>query len=110
MIIVDSDEGLRIDSYLSNKLEVSRSKIQKLLKEEKVLVNGKTVNSSYPVKIKDEIEVDEELEYTINVEAEDIPLDIVYEDDDLLIINKKSGMVVHPAPGHYTQTLVNALL
>ena len=110
MIIVDSDEGLRIDSYLSNKLEVSRSKIQKLLKEEKVLVNGKTVNSSYPVKIKDEIEVDEELEYPINVEAEDIPLDIVYEDDDLLIINKKSGMVVHPAPGHYTQTLVNALL
>jgi len=110
MIIVDSDEGLRIDSYLANKLEMSRSKIQKLLKEEKILVNGKSVNSSYPVKINDEIEIEDELEYEIDVEPENIPLNIVYEDDDLLIINKESGMVVHPAPGHYTNTLVNALL
>ena len=58
----------------------------------------------------DEIVVDDELDYEIHVEAENIPLDIVYEDDDLLIINKESGMVVHPAPGHYTGTLVNALL
>ena len=110
MIIVDDNEGLRIDSYLSEKLELSRSKVQKLIKEDKVKVNGKIVNNSYLVKIDDEIIVDDNLDYSINVEAEDIPLDIVYEDDDLIIINKKSGMVVHPAPGHYTGTLVNALL
>ena len=110
MIIVDDNEGLRIDSYLSEKLELSRSKIQKLIKEDKVKVNDKVVNNSYSVKIDDEIIVDDNLDYSINVEAEDIPLDIIYEDDDLIIINKKSGMVVHPAPGHYTGTLVNALL
>ena len=110
MIIVEDNEGIRIDSYLSEKLELSRSKVQKLIKEHKVKVNGKIVNNSYLVKIDDEIIVDDNLDYSINVEAEDIPLDIVYEDDDLLIINKESGMVVHPAPGHYTGTLVNALL
>ena len=109
MKVFDS-EGLRIDKYLSEKLELSRSKIQKLVKDEKILVNGKAVNSSYSVKIDDEIVVDDELDYEIHVEAENIPLDIVYEDDDLLIINKESGMVVHPAPGHYKGTLVNALL
>ena len=109
MIIADV-EGIRIDSYLSEKLDLSRSKIQKLIKEEKVKVNGKIINNSYSVKIDDEIIVDDELDYSINVEAEDIPLDIIYEDDDLIIINKISGMVVHPAPGHYKGTLVNALL
>ena len=110
MIIVEDNEGIRIDSYLSEKLELSRSKVQKLIKEDKVKVNGKVISNSYLVKIDDEIIVDDDLDYSINVEAEDIPLDIVYEDDDLIIINKKSGMVVHPAPGHYTGTLVNALL
>ena len=110
MIIVEDNEGIRIDSYLSEKLELSRSKVQKLIKEDKVKVNGKIVNNSYLVKTDDEIIVDDNLDYSINVDAEDIPLDIVYEDDDLLIINKVSGMVVHPAPGHYTGTLVNALL
>ena len=109
MIIVE-EEGKRLDSFLSDELEISRSKVQKLIKEGKVLVNGKVVNSSYQVRIDDVIEVNDELDYEINVEPEDIPLDIVYEDDDLIIINKKSGMVVHPAPGHYTGTLVNALL
>lgn len=109
MIIVNN-EGERLDVYLSRELELSRSKVQKLIKEEKVFVNGKVVNGSYSVKIDDKIEVDDKLDYNIHVEGEDIPLDIIYEDDDLIIINKASGMVVHPAPGHYTGTLVNALL
>ena len=109
-MVVEDREGMRIDTYLSEILDLSRSKIQKLIKEDKVLVNGKEVSSSYPVKLGDTVEIDDELNYEVHVEPEDIPLDIVYEDDDLLIINKVSGMVVHPAPGHYTGTLVNALL
>ena len=109
-MIVKDHEGLRIDSYLANELDLSRSKVQKLIKDELVLVNGNKVSNSYSVKLDDEIVVNDDLNYEINVEPEDIPLDIVYEDDDLLIINKASGMVVHPAPGHYTGTLVNALL
>ena len=110
MIIVETDSRERLDSFLSNELDISRSKIQKLIKEEKVLVNKKKVSSSYQVRINDQIEVNDDLDYEINVEPENIPLNIVYEDDDLIIINKESGMVVHPAPGHYTGTLVNALL
>ena len=110
MIIVTEEESLRIDSYLAQKLELSRSKIQKLIKEDLITVNDKAVNANYLVKQNDKIEIKDELNYEINIEPENIPLDIVYEDEDLLIINKQSGMVVHPAPGHYTGTLVNALL
>ena len=109
-MIVEDREGMRIDSYLAEVLDLSRSKVQKLIKEEKVLVNDKVVHASYSVQLGDSIMVDDELDYEIHVEPENIPIDIVYEDDDLLIINKESGMVVHPAPGHYTGTLVNALL
>ena len=110
MVTVIDNEGLRLDSYLANELNLSRSKVQKLIKDGKVEVNGRVVNSSYSVKLDDQISVNDEMDYEINVEAEDIPIDVVYEDEDLIIINKRSGMVVHPAPGHYTGTLVNALL
>ena len=110
MIKVSDNVGQRLDLYLSEKLDLSRSKVQKLIKDEQVTVNNKPVNVSYQVKLDDEIEVDSDLNYEMNVEAENLPIDIVYEDDDLLIINKASGMVVHPAPGNYTGTLVNALL
>jgi len=103
-------DNIRIDQYLALELDLSRSKIQKLIKQDKILVNGKPVNSSYSVKIGDRVLVDDNLDFTISVEAEDIPIDIIYEDDYLLVINKESGMVVHPAPGNYTGTLVNALL
>ena len=110
MIIVEEETQTRIDSYLATKLDISRSKIQNLIKEGKVLVNDKLISANYLVKLNDQIQVNDELNYEISVEPENIPLDIVYEDDDLLVINKASGMVVHPAPGHYTNTLVNALL
>ena len=107
---VIANENLRIDTYLSNELNISRSKIQKLIKEEKVLVNNKVISSNYKVKLDDEIEIDDNLDFNISVEPKNIKLDIIYEDEYLMIINKKSGMVTHPAPGHYDDTLVNALL
>lgn len=110
MYIVDEETNKRLDTYLSEELDMSRSKVQKLIKSDKVKVNGRFVNPSYEVKLNDEIVVLEDDDYESNVVGEDIPLDIVYEDDDLLVINKASGMVVHPAPGNYTGTLVNALI
>ncbi len=110
MIKVEENTKDRLDSYLASKLDLSRSKVQKLIKENLVTVNGKNVHASYQVVENDQIEVLDDLEYEMDVEKEDIPIDIIYEDDDLLIINKPSGMVVHPAPGNYTHTLVNALL
>lgn len=100
----------RLDQFLAKKMDVSRNKIQKLISEGKVLVDGKTVSASFLVDYENDIEVNDELNYEITVEKENIPLDIVYEDDYLLIVNKKSGMVVHPAAGNYSGTLVNALL
>lgn len=100
----------RLDQFLAKKMDVSRSKIQKLISEGKVLVDGKTVSASFLVDFENNIEVNNDLNYEITIEKENIPIDIVYEDDYLLVINKKSGMVVHPAAGNYSGTLVNALL
>ena len=100
----------RLDVYIASKYDISRTKAKKLIDEDKVLVNGSTANPSLKVSDNDEIEILDDLDYEITIEKENIPLDIVYEDEYLLIINKPSGMVVHPAPGNYTGTLVNALL
>ena len=107
---VETNAEKRIDSYLASELSISRSKVQKLIKEGLVTVNGDIVSNNYVVKLGDKILVDDDLDYEIRVEAEDIDIDVVYEDEWLLVINKESGMVVHPAPGHYSHTLVNALL
>ena len=102
--------NIRIDKYLNEELDISRSKIQKLIKDDRILVNGNNVSASYSVKENDLIEIDDDLSFEIHIEAEDIPINIVYEDDYLLVVNKESGMVVHPAPGNYSGTLVNALM
>ncbi len=110
-VIVEESNNERIDSYLSNNEEVdlTRAKIQNLIKTNNILVNGKEVKNSYKVVNGDEIEINY-VEEDLDVKAEDIPLDIVYEDDDLLVINKPSGMVVHPSLGNTSGTLVNALM
>lgn len=103
--------GERIDRFLSDDLEnLSRSYIQKLLKDGGVLVNGKAVKPNYKLNTGDEILVRIPDPQTPDILPEDIPLDILYEDDDILVVNKPKGMVVHPSPGHYSHTLVNAIL
>ncbi len=112
IIIEDlSDCGIRIDKYLAQALpDRSRSYYQKAIDNGFVLVNGKPVKSKYQTQLSDEIVVTIEPVKEVNIEAEDIPLDILFEDQDLIVVNKPKGMVVHPAPGHYSGTLVNALL
>ena len=93
--------GVRLDQYLTEKLDISRSKVQKLIEEGKIAVNGNRTRSNYKIHLNDEIEVLSDLDFTMNIEKEDIPLDILYEDDFLLVVNKESGMVVHPAAGNF---------
>ncbi|MFP4478125.1 MAG: RluA family pseudouridine synthase [Candidatus Izemoplasmatales bacterium] len=110
-MIVSTSKKVRIDKYLSDKLsELSRSTIQSLIDEDYILVNGESVKSSYKVKENDLIEIFETELDSKDITPMNIPLNIVYEDDDLLVVNKPSGMVVHPAPGHYKDTMVNALM
>lgn len=105
------DAGTRIDKYLTRFYpEASRTKIQRSIKKGHVKVNGDDVSKSYPVEAGDQIVFRLIRKPPMRAEPEAIPLDIVYEDDDLLVVNKPAGMVVHPAPGHRSGTLVNALL
>ena len=108
--IIDDDIKERLDKYLIDKLDISRSKVQEMIKKELVLVNDKSVKNSYILRKNDIIKVTGKLTYETDIKPEDIKLDIVYEDDYLMVINKPSGMVVHPSFGHYSSTLVNALL
>lgn len=104
------ENNIRLDNYLIDKLDSSRSKIQKLIKNNSILVNDKNTKSSYLVKTGDIITITDVKEESSNIEPEDIKLDIVYEDEYLLVINKPSGMVVHPGCGNKNHTLVNALM
>lgn len=109
--IEEQDAGIRIDKYLSEVLEeVSRSYIQKLMEDGAIIVNGKNVKSNYKLRKKDLILIQLPEPEALNIEPEDIPLSILYEDTDLLVVDKPKGMVVHPAAGHMTGTLVHALL
>lgn len=109
--VLESQSGIRIDKFLSDELpEMSRSYIQKLIKEDQVTVNGKIVKANYKLSADDFVVVCQPELKEPDILAEDIPLDILYEDEDFLVINKPKGMVVHPSAGHYSGTLVNALM
>ena len=110
-VVSDGQSGIRIDRYLSDSNEdLSRSYIQKLLKEQKVTVQGTFVKANYKVQAGDVITVEVPDMTEPDILPEDIPLDILYEDEDVLVVNKPKGMVVHPSAGHTTGTLVNAIM
>ena len=111
-VLDENDESQRLDSFLVENLPItiSRTYIQKLIKEKYVLVNDKEKSAHYLIHFKDKIVATIPEPKTYNVEAQNIPLDIIYEDDHLLVVNKPVGLVVHPAYGHNDGTLVNALL
>ena len=105
------DNPPRVDQYIANALpKLTRSFVQKLIKNELVKVNEKVVKSNYRVSPNDVLEINFPPPTILDLEAEEIPLDIIYEDSELLVINKAKNMVVHPAPGHYSGTVVNAIL
>ena len=109
--IISDVNNERLDSYISkSNLDLSRSMVQKLIKENKVFVNGKNEKESYKIKVNDNITIQIEEPKSSKLEAQDIPLDIIYEDNDIIVINKPKGMVVHPGNGNPDNTLVNAVL
>lgn len=105
-----ADENIRLDKFLSEKLDLSRSHIQKLIDNQNITVENNFIKSNFKLKIGQEIFVNVPEPEVIDVIPQDIPLDIVYEDSHLLVVNKPQNMVVHPAAGNYDKTLVNALL
>lgn len=110
-LIVEDEAGIRIDKYLAGKLvDYTRSYLQKQIEAGGVTVNDKAVNAKYQVKLQDIVQIEIPDAVEVDIVPENLPLDIVYEDEDVMIVNKPQNMVVHPAPGNYTGTLVNALL
>lgn len=109
--VLSNNDCVRIDKFLSLNLEgKTRSFIQKLIEENGVLVSGNAVSKNYKLKLGDEVTVQIPDPVELDIRPENIPISIVYQDDDLLVVDKPKGMVVHPAPGNYTGTLVNALM
>ena len=110
-LVEEDEDGDRLDVYLADQfVDMSRSYIQKIIKDKKVTVNGKIEKAKYLVKEEDKIVIEIPKPKVLEVVPQDIPIEIVYEDDDIIIVNKPQGMVVHPAPGNYEGTLVNAIL
>lgn len=109
-IVVEAEENLRIDKYLASKTEFSRSLIDKMLLDGAILLNGKSVKSSTKVSLDDVIDFQDDYVKEADIEQTEMALDIVYEDDDIIVINKPSGLVVHPGSGNRDNTLVNGLM
>ena len=110
LVAEEKDSGKRADVFFAEILESTRSHVQLLLNEGRVSRRDKPVKPNYRIKTGDEFQIVLPRPVPLEAEPEDIPLDIIYEDDDVIVLNKPRGMVVHPAPGHYNGTLVNALL
>lgn len=110
LIITENEAGMRADVALAQLLDITRSNMQKLLEDGRVVKGSKVLKSNYKLKNGDEIIVDLPEPEPLDVQPENIPLDIIYEDEDVVVVNKARGMVVHPAAGNYSGTLVNALL
>lgn len=106
----DDDKGARIDAFIAMRTDISRTAVQKLISDYLVMCNNKTVAKNYKMSAGDTVCVILPSPAESEAVPENIPIDVVYEDNDIIVVNKKSGMVVHPAPGHYSGTLVNALL
>jgi pseudouridine synthase, RluA family len=109
--LISDTYGIRLDSWLSGKVdELSRSYIQKLIEEGSITVNGKVVKVNHKLRVGDRIALNVPKPKKLEITAEDINIDVIYEDKDIIVINKPKGMVVHPAAGNYSGTLVNALM
>ena len=110
-IVEEKDAKVRIDKAISDRdSSLSRVAIQRLIENGKILVNGKKTKASYKLAVGDEITIEKEELVEVKLEAEDIPLDVIYEDDDILVVNKQKGLVVHPGNGNPNGTLVNAIM
>ncbi len=109
-VIKVEEDGIRIDTYVAEKMDISRVNVQRLIEENKLLVNGKSVKPSYKVKLGDEISIEKEEPKEIEIKPENIPIPILYEDNNIIVVNKPKGMVVHPANGNWEGTLVNAIM
>jgi len=109
-LVVEPGEGGRLDRFVSERLELSRTRVQALLADGRVQIEGRPARKSEAVQPGMRIEVRVPPPAAVDIPAEDLPLDIVFEDEDIVVVNKAAGMVVHPAPGHRTGTMVNALL
>lgn len=111
IIVNKEDENIRIDVYISKREpDISRVTVQRLIDEEKILVNDHKTKSSYKTQANDEITIEEEKPKEIELKAQNIPIEIIYEDNDIIVVNKPKGMVVHPANGNPDGTLVNAIM
>lgn len=111
VIVENEEKNQRIDAYLAKKYEdISRVAVKRLIEEEKILVNNKKTKASYKVQENDEISIEEEKPKEIELKAQNIPIEILYEDNDIIVVNKPKGMVVHPANGNPDGTLVNAVM
>lgn len=108
--VTEENQNKRIDQFLVEQLHLSRSKIAKMIQNNQVLVNGKKTKNSYLLKMDDMIQTEEYQEEPMNLTPENMNLDIVYEDNDVIVVNKENGIVVHPAVGNPSHTLVNGLL
>jgi len=109
--VLETDQGIRLDKYVADKIdEVSRAKVLKLIQDSAILVNGANLNPSYRLKSGDIVKIEINESLASNLDPWDFKIDVIYEDESILVINKPSGIAVHPAPGHLNKTIANALI